>query len=270
MNFFRNIILKAKALNIKRIERYRLKKNPLKTAEGFLYKGPTIQFDNSWEESEKKLLLRILPSYDIFINIGAHYGYYVCMARKIGLAVIALEPLTINFKMLLENIKANNFGNSCILINAAAGSKSCIGEISGAFSTATMLKGNGNHVSLNQTIPVIKLDNIYNDAKKRKLVLMDVEGFEHEALLGSKYLLRDKNIDWIIEIFPFWEPKNAPRYENKKYFETFNIMIENGYNIWKIGYTLNKIEIVELEKTKLLDFNKRPSGNFLFSRNNFS
>tara|TARA_B110001450_G_scaffold230987_1_gene232579 strand:- start:407 stop:1228 length:822 start_codon:yes stop_codon:yes gene_type:complete len=267
MNFSNKILSKLKALNLKRIESYRLNKDPSKTLDGFLYKGPSIQFNDDWERPERKLLSKILCSYNIFINIGAHYGYYSCMARKAGLDLIALEPLPVNFKMLLDNIKVNGFENNSTLINAAAGSKNCIGEISGAFSTATMLKNNGNHKSLNQFVPVIKLDSICHDKNKNKLVLMDVEGFEYEALIGSKGLLSDNTTtDWIIEIFPFWDPKGSPRYENKKYFETFEIMIKSGYNIWKISDNLIKIEPIDLEKLKLEHFENRFSGNFLFSK----
>jgi FkbM family methyltransferase len=267
MNMLTKTILKIKALNLKRIEQYRLNKKPMKTSEGFYYKGPSIQFDANWEKPERIILSKIFSSYEVFVNIGAHYGYYSCMARGAGLEIVAIEPLPINFKMLMDNIKINNFENNCTLINAAVGSSASIGEISGAFSTATMLKENGNHKSLHQFVPVIKLDTIFHDKNKNKLVLMDVEGYEYEALMGGKKMVAlDKNTDWIIEIFPFWEPKGRPKYENKNYFPTFEIMISNGYNIWKISDELERIEPGDLDKTKLDNFENRLSGNFLFSK----
>ena len=58
MNILNNVILKIKALNLKRIEQYRLNKKPMKTSEGFLYKGPSIQFDANWEKPERIIFFK--------------------------------------------------------------------------------------------------------------------------------------------------------------------------------------------------------------------
>ena len=170
MNFLKLIIQRLKALNLRRIESYRLRKIPAKTSDGFLYKGPTTQKSESWERRERDFLKGIFPNYELFLNVGAHYGYYCCMARQAGLNVVAFEPVCANFKMLLDNLKNNEFEENCILINAAAGRQATIGEISGIFSTATMQKNTNNHESLPQTIPVIPIDTVLHVINKKTRV----------------------------------------------------------------------------------------------------
>lgn len=160
MNFLKSLVGRLKAFNLRRIERYRLHKKPVKTPEGFLYKGPASQKSENWERYERVFLKKIFSNYELFLNVGAHYGYYCCMARQAGLKIIAFEPLVVNFKMLLDNLKVNNFEDNCTLINAAAGKEPTISQISGVFSTATMLKNAGNDASLSQTVPVVPIDAV--------------------------------------------------------------------------------------------------------------
>jgi len=269
MIFLKSLVSKVKAFNLRRIERYRLRKKPIKTPEGFLYKGPGTQKSENWERFEREFLKKIFANYELFLNVGAHYGYYCCMARQAGLKLIAFEPLVVNFKMLLDNLKVNNFEENCILINAAAGKKPTISQISGVFSTATMLENSGNDESLSQTIPIVPIDAVTQGINKKTLVLMDVEGFEHEALLGAQSLLsQSEATDWIIEIFSFWTPKNGSPLENKDYFKTFEIMFANGYQVWLIGEVFRKIEVDELLLLKGEHYSKRFAGNFYFSRSN--
>ncbi len=271
MIFLNSLVSRIKAFNLRRIERYRLRKKPIKTPEGFLYKGPSTQKSENWERFEREFLIKIFANYELFLNVGAHYGYYCCMARQAGLKIIAFEPLVVNFKMLLDNLKVNNFEENCTLINAAAGKKPTISQISGVFSTATMLKNTGNDESLSQTIPVVPIDAVTQGSNKKTLVLMDVEGFEHEALLGAQSLLSQSEVtDWIIEIFSSWTPKNGIPEKNIDYFKTFELMFASGYQVWLIGETFRKIEAEELALLEREHFSKRFAGNFYFSRSNLA
>jgi len=43
------------------------------------------------------------------VNVGANTGYYCCLALDRNKYVIAFEPINLNVKYLLRNIKANNW-----------------------------------------------------------------------------------------------------------------------------------------------------------------
>ena len=261
------LIRKIKALNIKRIERYRSRKKPMPTGDGFIYRGPSTQFSDTWEQNERTFLRKIFERYDIFLNVGAHYGYYCCMARKAGLEVIAIEPLIANFKTLLNNLLLNDLHSECTLINAAAGQRPHISFIGGAFSTASMLNSHQHDKLLTQAVPIITIDTLAVDPKHDLLILMDVEGFEYEALLGASNLLkRSSRVDWIIEVFPFIPTKNTKTQENKNFFKLFEVMFDNGYQAWLISEKLTIItrETIELEAKK--NYLDRMHGNFFFSR----
>ena len=133
------------------------------TGDGFIYRGPSTQFSDTWEQNERTFLRKIFERYDIFLNVGAHYGYYCCMARKAGLEVIAIEPLIANFKTLLNNLLLNDLHSECTLINAAAGQRPHVSFIGGAFSTASMLNSHQHDKLLTQAVPIITIDTLCVD-----------------------------------------------------------------------------------------------------------
>ncbi|MDE1132130.1 MAG: hypothetical protein OSA49_11275 [Ascidiaceihabitans sp.] len=94
-----------RVLNNRRIERRRLQKPFGKTPHGFEFRGLDEQFGDNWEKAEQALLSTLFLKAQRFVNIGAHYGYYVCLARSFGLPTIAFEPVDANFKMLMANVK---------------------------------------------------------------------------------------------------------------------------------------------------------------------
>ena len=73
-----------------------------------------------------------------------------------------------------------------------------------------MLNSHQHDKLLTQAVPIITIDTLAVDPKHDLLILMDVEGFEYEALLGvSNLLKRSSRVDWRIEVFPFIPTKNT-------------------------------------------------------------
>ena len=93
--------------NERRIERLRLKAPFKKTPEGFSYKGIKFQFDPNWEPLTRKLVQSYSATDACFVNVGAHYGYYACLAAHCGMTVTAFEPIDANYKLQLASIGSN-------------------------------------------------------------------------------------------------------------------------------------------------------------------
>ena len=190
--------------NLLRINRRRLLKAPKKTPLGFLMKGPSYLFQETWEVEEIKLFRKLLLKSQRFINVGANVGLYVLLARQNGLPVTALEPVPQTVQFLLQNLEINALSDQVTVIPAAVGDVAGIETIYGVGTAASLLKNWGNNPkSLSQRVPVVCLDDVIKmpSQNEQLLILLDVEGSEYNALLGSKKLIasRPRPI-WIIEI----------------------------------------------------------------------
>ena len=234
--------------NERRIERLRLKAPFRKTSEGFSFKGIKSQFDPNWEPLTRKLVQSYSATDASFVNVGAHYGYYACLAAYCGMNVTAFEPIDANYKMLRDNIAYNDFFDRCRIIHGAVGAYSHITKIYGAFSGATLLPENTRKPkSMYQVTQVFTLSDI--EIKKEKtLFLMDVEGFELNVISGAAELVDDThNNSWIIET----SGENLSSLGAR--------MIDQGYSLFHIG----KDKLLQLHEDDLIGCTLQ--GNFLFT-----
>ena len=246
-----------------RIQNRRLSLPFRRAAEGFMFKGLDVQFTDAWESHERVLLQRLLPQTSRFINIGAHYGYYTCLARSLGLPVVALEPVNANFQMLVDNVDKNEFGAGATLIHAAAGAGSSVQTITGVFSGATLTDNSRKPRGLRQRTAVVALDDVVADKDSPSLILMDVEGAEYDALLGAQGFVTRLH-DWVIEIMPYAVNRDNVCVENPHYFKVFQMMRDCGYDIWRIDGRFERITDAMLERMQGLPLGQRVFGNFLF------
>ncbi|MDB4125601.1 hypothetical protein N9565_02605, partial [Amylibacter sp.] len=60
--------------------------------------------NGNFEITETKILIKLFSQADVFVNVGANFGYYICIARNMGLRSIAIEPVPINQRILKQNI----------------------------------------------------------------------------------------------------------------------------------------------------------------------
>ena len=214
---------KIRNWNTRRIEKRRLNAKYTTTPEGFLFKGAKFQFDVNWEPLTRKLVAELSKDRRSFVNLGAHYGFYSCLAAHLGMNVTAFEPIDANFSMLRDNLEANNFLDECRLFHVAVGDRSYLTKIYGAYSGASLLQDKTRNSKLYQTTQVFKLSDI-NFIDEATLFLMDVEGFELSVLYGAKHLLSNKTQNtWIIET----SEDNSPALGS--------LMFEYGYSLFHIG-----------------------------------
>ncbi|MDQ2088471.1 FkbM family methyltransferase [Marimonas arenosa] len=256
---------RLRVLNDRRIENRRLAKPFQRTADGFLYKGIPIQFSADWEARERRLVHKLLSGADRFVNVGAHYGYFTCLARSAGVAAIAFEPIDANFHMLLDNLTQNDFDRGTLLIHAAAGDENAVATITGAFSGATLTANSRKPASLNQKTPVVRIDDVVPDIAGQTLFLVDVEGFEYFALRGAARHVADcAHNSWIVEITGSTINRDGALVENTDYRATFEMFLEAGYQVWSIGPDPMRMDGDALDAAMRADPRDRPRGNFLF------
>lgn len=241
------VLEKIAVWNERRIEKRRLKREFKKTKDGFLYKGIQTQFRDDWEPLTRRIVVEASAFTQNFVNIGAHYGYYACLAGTNGMNVTAFEPIDANFQMLRDNIFKNKIDSRCRLIHGAVGQNTFLTKIYGAFSGATLLSENTKKPkSMNQVTQVFALSD-FTFADAPTLFLIDTEGFEVEVIKGASSLVENSsNNSWIIET------------AGKNFIDLTAIMRPLGYNIFHIGS--EKLTKVELGSKNI----ERHRGNFLF------
>ena len=259
------IVEKLTVWNNRRIEKRRLRAPFRKTSHGFEYRGISVQYTDDWERHERALIETLLGRVDRFVNVGAHYGFYACLARSRGVPVIALEPVDANFRMLMDNLQHNGFEDDAILIHSAAGPAPGIAEITGVFSGGTLTANSKKPASLSQKTPVVPLDAVVPVSDGQTLVVMDVEGFEFEALSGATALLAAPGrVSWLIEIVPSTTNRDGVLVENANYRATFGMMFDAGYQAWLIDETSRRLGPEEIEAAMARNPADRPIGNVLF------
>ena len=215
---------KLRIWNSRRIEKRRLKYEFRNTSDDFQYKGIHSQFEDSWEPLTRALVKAFATYTPSFVNIGAHYGYYACLAAKNGMNVTAFEPIDANYQMLRDNIDANNFLNDCRLVHGAVGDRSHLAKIYGAFSGASLIpEMNNKPNSMYQITQVFALSD-FQLSSTPTLFLIDVEGYELNVLEGAKHQLADKTKNaWIVET----TSKTSQEFSSK--------MLRYGYSLFHIG-----------------------------------
>ncbi len=154
--------------------------------------------------------IKIFPSYEgrftsefanscrqakTIVDIGANIGLYAILASKVNPSarVYALEPMPENLTALEYNVSINNLHNITPL-SLAVGARNSYGSIE-ASNCNSAGEGGGqvvySDVKSRNTVTVRTLDYLWQEGVIGfpDLVLMDIEGFEFEALQGMKKIL---------------------------------------------------------------------------------
>ncbi|MFZ6034775.1 MAG: FkbM family methyltransferase [Patescibacteria group bacterium] len=140
--------------------------------------------------------LNIALSYtkpgSVFLDVGAHHGYYSSVIGKNvrDSKIIAVEPIKNNFSMLKKNISINKINNAK-LYNLAASNKEEVKKINIAETTSrsSFYEVSNSKKKEIASIKTIALDKIIGDTKLG-FIKMDVEGHEIPALEGLANTIR--------------------------------------------------------------------------------
>ncbi|WP_457650438.1 FkbM family methyltransferase [Profundibacter sp.] len=262
----RKSIDSIRAWNRNRISRRRLAKEVVMTPHGFWFNGNASMQDGTFEVEETALVKRILDTTDMFVNVGANAGYYCCIALQQGVETVAIEPIPNNIGYIAQNIKANGWEENITTLPVAVGDRSGFIDIFGIGTGASVIKGwSNNPESLKLTVPMVRLDKVIGAVSgKRMFILMDVEGFELEALLGAEGLHNPKEKPiWFVEVLGHGGVGQPPERQDN-FAKTFKLMFDAGYAVYEANQNLRPLtwdDILEAQQNPDIQDNVR---NYLF------
>lgn len=211
----------------------RFKGKPKETIHGFMLSGTKSMIEGSFEVDETNFIIEVAKDYDRFINIGANVGYYIALAQHLHIKeIVGFEPNPLNFLLLKRNAGLCDHRNTR-LYNLALGEYESELRLYGDTTGASFIPGwSGSSQKRFTTVDVVALDNYFKQEPLggKNLILLDIEGYEYQALKGMRYLLQTKNIDLIVEIC-YKEHWNI---ENPHFKDTYELLKEIGYKCYSL------------------------------------
>jgi FkbM family methyltransferase len=204
---------------------------PLPTPLGFSFAGPGGMQDGTFEPGETAFVAARLAESDVFVDIGANAGYFVCLARQTSKPVIAVEPAEQNVGLLFRNLRANGWTDVEVFPVGLAerpGLATLYGDGTGA---SLVGRWAGMSEAWQTTIPLSTLDTLLADrfAGARLLIKIDVEGAEHGVVAGARRTLqRTPAPVWLIEVC--FTENFPPGMVNPRFGEIFDLFWSAGYH----------------------------------------
>ena len=160
-----------------------------------------VSSNGFWEPEESEQIRKYLKSGDIFIDVGAHIGYFSVMAAQIvgdkG-QVHSIEPEFDNASLLARNLEGFN---NCIMYQAAAWR--CKGKLD--FYRSSVNSGDNrlyhHEESLDKVlVPGFPLDDL--NLPRVDLIKVDTQGSDHYVLEGARNLIESNHPPIIVEWWP--------------------------------------------------------------------
>ena len=154
---------------------------------------PALVATQGWEPGETALMGERIKPAMTFLDVGAHVGYFTCLAARLvgprGL-VLAFEPSSRNYELLLANVWRNGFFN-VVCFPWAVGSEAGIVDL---HSSATNSGDNRVYPSEagRSTTPVrvTALDDVSALRPPVDIVKIDVQGAEEAVIRGMLEMLK--------------------------------------------------------------------------------
>jgi FkbM family methyltransferase len=174
-------------------------------------------------------LLHLLRPNDLFIDMGANGGAYTVLASaEKGAYTVAIEAAADTFKGLQQNINLNAINDKVEALNIA------VSDVNGTlpFTSANHAT---NRVSYEQTEDIVNveaktLDTILH-GRIPLLMKMDIEGHEHNALLGAHHTISSPDCKAIIIEF-----SNTGEYYGYGNDKTHQLLTDYGFKPYSYDY----------------------------------
>jgi FkbM family methyltransferase len=181
--------------------------------------GLKLMKHNSYETSMTRQIKQLLGKKDVFIDLGANEGFFSIVAGQLvgrdGF-VIAIEPQQRLWEIIIKNVEINNLSNVMLLpygIGSSEGEaemhfypslNSGASSLAKSFNFKVSLRKFRKAIYHTSKISIKTLDDIISQSINTiKLIKIDIEGFEFEALKGAQKLLSRGHIEnLLIEIHP--------------------------------------------------------------------
>ena len=188
---------------------------------------------NFWNDAQEfQMLNKMVERGDHVLEFGLHHGFsstFMCakvgnMGKYIGVELLPKASL-----YTMANLKLNEIGPNCKVINAGGGDKAGFISFSNEENANGYVKNDNNGFQIEQITGDSLLERLDNRVDCLKI---DVEGFEIKVLEGCKKILNlYPNID--IEI----HTESIKSYEGEitRIFELIDIEKYDAYYFWNPG-----------------------------------
>jgi FkbM family methyltransferase len=167
-----------------------------------IYIGRSLELYGEYSQGESELFEQIVHPGDVVIEVGANIGAHTLrLAQLAGPSgrVHAFEPQRIVFQTLCANLALNSITNTHCYLQG-------VGNTTGELPIAPIDYGSPNNfggVSLGadaphrgsaadpgvELVPLVMLDQVFASLARLRLLKIDVEGMEHDVLLGGRELI---------------------------------------------------------------------------------
>ncbi|MEM2304826.1 MAG: FkbM family methyltransferase [Candidatus Methanomethylicia archaeon] len=159
---------------------------------------------------------------DVVIDIGAHVGLFTLKCIKVFNVgrIIAIEPHPVNYLLLNENLKLNNYQNIANTLRVAVGGEAGSAKLYlSRYSFCHSLVFNEANTSIN--VQLATLDDLVESLKLQRVdfIKIDVEGYEVEVLKG------------MINTLTMFKPVIVMEVLNSNIMEVKKILSKLGYNV---------------------------------------
>ena len=206
------------------------------TPHGFRFIGNDRMASGTFEPDETAAIAGFSSPGRVYVDVGANYGYYVCLARARGADVVAIEPLSDNLSLLYANLETNGW-NDVEVFPLGVSSAPRVATLYGGGTAASLLPNwAGTSETFRRSIALSTLDIVLGGprfAGREMLVKIDVEGVEYDVLLGaSETLSRTPRPKWVLEICL---TELHPSGRNPHFLETFELFWNHGYEAKSIS-----------------------------------
>ncbi|MDT8377226.1 MAG: FkbM family methyltransferase, partial [Mariprofundaceae bacterium] len=181
--------------------------------------------------------------------------------------VVAFEPIDINVRYLLRNIRANNWESLIEVYPLALSNKVGVIEIYGGGTGASLVKGWAGTSEEDVTlVPCTTLENVLGSRFKDKkwFVLVDIEGAEKMMLDGASSIvdMEPKPI-WMMEIsVSEHQPKGT--IINPNLLSTFQVFWSSGYEALTADKQCRTVHPHEIREIVRSGVSTLDTHNFLF------
>jgi len=187
-------------------------------------------YTGAYEPEICEFLLKNLKKNSVFVDVGAHAGYFSLFASKLceNGSVYSFEPSDSNYRYVLKIKNLNNVSNLKIF-NVGVGEKQGVLFFSqGKTSSTGKINDNGD-----VKVEIVALDKILEDVAKIDLMKIDVEGFGAKVLAGAYNILEKKSPLILMEIHNTEEMNAAKDLEKYGYelydFKTNEKLLNNNF-----------------------------------------
>lgn len=138
-------------------------------------------------------VLSQLDGKAVVFDLGAHVGYYsMALATKQGVQVYAFEPFPTNRALLERHLTLNHVENVEVLPYAVAAEEGTVEFSNIENPTGNTYVTQSAHFQMSQeviSVPKVSIDHLVIEKGRLRspdLIKIDVEGAEHDVLLGAR------------------------------------------------------------------------------------